>query len=376
VADAARPRRRAVTLADHLARLIALEGPITVARFMGEALLHPRHGYYQGRDPFGAAGDFVTAPEISQIFGELIGLWCAELWRLMGEPAALRLVELGPGRGTLMADALRAARLVPRFRNALSIHLVEASASLRARQQAVLAGTGASWHERFAEVPPGPLVLVANEFFDALPVRQFVKQADGWHERLVDRDPAGGLRFVLARDRLPEGDLLPAMSAVAPPGSVIEVSPARSALAGEIAARLAAEGGAALLVDYGPAASGIGDSLQAVRGHRRHDVLAEPGSADLTAHVDFQALAEAARGAGARAFGPLAQGDFLRRLGIERRAAALRARASPAQACDIDAALARLTDAAAMGTLFKALAIAAPALPPPPGFDDADSPKP
>jgi NADH dehydrogenase [ubiquinone] 1 alpha subcomplex assembly factor 7 len=342
-----------------IAELIAQEGPISVERYMGLALSHPRYGYYRTRDPFGAAGDFVTAPEISQIFGELIGLWAADRWDLMGRPAQLRLVELGPGRGTLMADALRATRIVPQFRAALDLHLVETSETLRQRQeQALAAQASASWHRRFEDIPAGPMILIANEFFDALPIRQYVRAGTGWHERLVGLAEEGALAFGLAVQ--PE----PTLGAAAPIGAVLEVSPQGLALARAIAERLVAQGGVALIIDYGHVRQGFGDSFQAVRRHGFADPLAAPGENDLTAHVDFAALGEAARKGGAAVYGPVTQGDFLRALGIEARAARLKAKATPSQAAAIDAALARLAGVGEgqMGALFKTTAIADPKL--------------
>jgi NADH dehydrogenase [ubiquinone] 1 alpha subcomplex assembly factor 7 len=345
-------------LGREIAELIAQEGPISVARYMGLALSHPRHGYYRRRDPFGAAGDFVTAPEISQMFGELIGLWAADCWSLMGRPERLRLVELGPGRGTLMADALRAANLVPEFRAALSVHLVETSGTLRERQDQTLAPLKVpiDWHDRFDEVPQGPLILIANEFFDALPIRQYVRAPTGWHERLIGLDAKGALAFGLA------GEADRSLDLAAPVGAVLEISPEGIALAGALARRLAADGGAALIIDYGHARHGFADTLQAVRGHGFADPLADPGEADLTAHVDFAALGDAARKEGAGLHGPVRQGGFLRALGIAARARKLKDRATPAQAAGVDAALARLTGdgKSEMGALFKAMAIGDP----------------
>ena len=286
---------------------IKLGGPITIAEYMAEALGHPEHGYYRRRDPLGAAGDFTTAPEIGQAFGELLGLWCADCWEQMGRPRPVRLVELGPGRGTLMADALRAATVMPGFRQAIDLHLVETSPTLRARQRQALGDAAPAWHDRFETVPAGPMLLIANEFFDALPVHQFQATAAGWRERLVALEAGGdGFRPALASAPSPAAALIaPNLDpAGLPPGSVVEVAPAGIALAGAIGARLTADGGATVIIDYGHAASAAGDTLQAVRGHRRHPVLAEPGAADLTAHVDFAALAtprrEAARGSTAR----------------------------------------------------------------------------
>lgn len=358
-------------LAERLRARIALEGPITVAAFMAEALAHPAHGYYMRGDPFGRGGDFTTAPEISQTFGELIGLWCADLWQRAGGPAPFRWIELGPGRGTLMADSWRAARMLPEFRSAAQVHLVEISPTLRELQRRTLAAGGltdVTWHHSLADVPAGPFLLIANELFDALPIRQFVKTERGWRERLI---AAGedGFRFVLAAGEAPLAALLPDAIRAAPVGSVGEICPAAISLAAEIGRRAAAGPGAALIVDYGPAESGPGDTLQAVRRHRRHDPLADPGSADLTAHVDFATIARAAREAGACVHGPVTQGDFLRRLGIEARADALLRRATPEQAAAIRSGCDRLIAADGMGTLFKALAVTHPAFPPPAGFD-------
>lgn len=351
-------------LARLLRRRIARHGPITVERYMALALGHPRHGYYRHRDPLGAAGDFITAPEISQMFGELIGLWCAAVWRMMGAPASLRLVELGPGRGTLMADLLRAAASVPVFAAALDIHLVETSPALRRRQRQALPDRRVFWHDDLAEVPAGPMLLVANEFFDALPVRQFVRLGDAWRERMVDLDAQGGLRF--AAGPVVDPAALPAAIGTAPEGAVAEVCPAARGLAAALGGRLAGQGGAALIVDYGHERCGVGETLQAVRRHAYRPVLSDPGEADLTAHVDFASLAEAARPAAAH--GPLPQGVWLRRLGIEPRAAAL-SRAAPGKAGEIAAACRRLIHPREMGSLFKVLALADGRLPTLPGFD-------
>lgn len=358
-----------------LARRIRQAGPLTVAQYMAEALGHPRHGYYMTRDPFGAAGDFTTAPEISQMFGELIGLWCVEVWHAMGSPPSIRLAELGPGRGTLMADALRAARLRPGFRAAAAVHLVETSPALRARQAETLRRAEPElepiWHDSLTTVPAGPLLLVANELFDALPIHQFQRTDQGWRERVVTLDAREEhLAFALA----PAGPalaLLAPTQRAAPAGAIAEVSPPSLTLAAAIADRVAAGGGAALIVDYGPAASAPGDSLQAVHNHRPVDPLAAPGEADITAHVDFAALARAAREAGAAVHGPVPQGRFLSSLGLETRADALLRQASGDQAQSIRAAVRRLLGADEMGTLFKALVITTPSLPVPPGFASA-----
>ncbi len=345
-------------LAGHLLGLIRAQGPIPVARFMAEALGHPKHGYYITRDPLGAGGDFVTAPEISQMFGELIGLWAATVWQQMGAPTPMHLVELGPGRGTLMADALRAARLMPAFRAAIRLHLVETSPVLREAQARALPDAAAQWHSHIAGVPAGPMILIANEFFDALPVRQYQRTADGWRERLVDSD-GDGFRFVLSPLQF-DGLSSPLLDA-APPGAVWETSPSGLALAEEIAARIAGQGGAALLIDYGYVDGSPRATLQALRDHKAHPVLDDPGSADLTALVDFAALATAARAAGAAVQGPVAQGVFLQALGLDMRAARLSA-AAPQEAAAIEAARARLTHPDQMGSLFQAMTIAHPQL--------------
>jgi SAM-dependent MidA family methyltransferase len=344
-------------------RIIALEGPIFVSHYMRLCLGHPLHGYYMTRDPFGQKGDFTTAPEVSQMFGELIGAWAATVWREMGSPRGLQLVELGPGRGTLMADALRATRAVSDFRAAVRVHLVETSPSLRALQQTALAAAGvtATWHAAIDTVPAGPSIVLANEFVDALPIDQFVKDRDGWHARMIGLTDQH-LGFVVSPDPVPGlalGD--------APPGALIERRQDQPVAA--LARRLAQQGGAALLIDYGHAASGFGDTLQAVQQHKFADPLADPGEADLTAQVDFAALGQTAARSGARVHGPVPQGEFLRRLGIVQRAARLRQAATPAQAADIDAALARLTAPDQMGELFKVMAIAQPSLDTLPGFD-------
>lgn len=340
---------------------IALEGPIRVDRFMAMALGDPAHGYYMTRDPFGSAGDFVTAPEVSQIFGELLGLWCADLWLRLGRPPATRLVELGPGRGTLTRDMLRAMAIVPGLRETLSVHLVETSPVLRQAQARMLGASGAqpSWHADIGEVPPGPMLLVANEFFDALPIRQFVRRADGWHERLVGLDSDGRLAFGLASQAVAE------ITARAPEDTVLELAPHGIGIMRRIAERIARDGGGALVIDYGHA-GGFGDTLQAVRRHAFADPLDAPGEADLTAHVDFGAMARAADAAGAVSWGPVSQGTLLTALGISQRAAAL-ARSDPAGTA---AAVARLTGEGpdGMGRLFKALAIMPPGLPAA-GFD-------
>lgn len=359
-------------LADALREEIRRVGPIPLARYMDAALNDPAHGYYRTRDPLGAAGDFVTAPEISQIFGELIGAWLAVAWQDAGGPEDAHLVELGPGRGTLMADALRATAKMANFHTAVQLHLVETNPVLRVAQARALtpyqAQTGAPvWHGKIAELPPGPLFLVANEFFDALPIEQYIYTQGAWHERRVGLDDAGNFVFALG----PQAYRMSAMTPAGGEGEIREARPAALAMIKQIAERIAMFGGAALIVDYGTTASESGDSFQAMRGHARHDPLSEPGSADLTALVDFAALAEVARKAGAIAHGPVTQGDFLAALGIGPRAEML-AKASPDQAGKIGLAVKRLIAPTEMGTLFKALALTSPRQSaPPPGFPES-----
>jgi NADH dehydrogenase [ubiquinone] 1 alpha subcomplex assembly factor 7 len=353
-------------------RRIAAAGPMPVGEYMALCLGDPQHGYYTTRDPLGTRGDFVTAPEISQMFGELIGLWMAAVWKKLGSPKAIRIVELGPGRGTLMRDALRALNVMPGFRETITVHLVEISPVLRAHQERMLGSqpTPVHWHAALADVPHGTAIIVANEFFDAIPVNQAVKTNSGWHERRIEIDAAGEFAFTVAPSPLPHFQmLLPPALRASPDGSVFEWRDYIAAM--EIGRRIASDGGAALVIDYGHIESDIGDTLQAVGQHAYADPLTAPGQLDITAHVDFQALRRAIEAMGAVGYGPLKQGEFLRRLGIETRAATLKARATPAGAADIEQALLRLTgySRSGMGMLFKAAAFAHPSLGVPPGFD-------
>jgi NADH dehydrogenase [ubiquinone] 1 alpha subcomplex assembly factor 7 len=358
---------RDADLRRRIAQQITAQGAVNVAEFMRLALAARHLGYYATRDPLGRDGDFITAPEISQMFGEMIGLWCVDVWQRLGRPGRFRLIELGPGRGTLMADALRAARLVPEFLEALDLHLVEISAPLIDAQRAALGAYHPAWHESMDSVPAGPFILIANEFFDALPIHQFEMTAAGWRERgitLADGtapDNAPAFAWTL----LPPGPQLALLRPAhqkARLGDVAEVSPLAISICDLLARRCIADGGAALMIDYGPAQSGLGDSLQALRRHRYHDPLQDVGAADLTAHVDFAALMDTARLAGCGCFGPVTQGSFLRSLGIELRAARLAQGQDPAVAADIATALHRLIDPAEMGTLFKVSALATPQL--------------
>ena len=360
----------ATPLGEKLAAIIAADGPISIADYMRHCLADPQHGYYATRDPLGAAGDFVTAPEISQMFGELIGAWLVHAWRAAGAPVPAILAEAGPGRGTLMADILRAASIDPAFVNAISVHLVETSPALRDKQKAMLSGLSGvkapvTWHERIEDVPEGPLFFIANEFFDALPIRQYIRTGGQWRERVVGLGDTGNLALGLGPGRLdrPIKD--------APEGAIVEIRPAATAIMDIIAGRIAASGGAALIIDYGYGQAAFGDTFQAVRNHAFADPLTEPGEADLTAHVDFAALARSARKAGAAAHGPMDQGAFLLATGLLERAARLGA-GKDAQTRDaISEAVERLAGPDAMGALFKVLAVTHTGLVLPP-FDGAN----
>ncbi len=350
-----------------LSERIRRNGPMPVDEFMRACAGHPRYGYHQKLHSIGGAGDFVTAPEISQVFGELIGLWCAVTWEAMDKPEPLRLVELGPGRGTLMRDALRAAQMVPGFLAAASVHLVEISDPLRRVQHDTLKSGGrgeghappVSWHETVEEVPAGAAVVIANEFLDALPVRQLVHDGRVWRERVVALAPDGRLQFAT-------GDAVELTSATPPPpGAILELRPGEEDILAALAARTAPR--LALFIDYGPAEASYGDTLQAVRGHAYIDALAAPGAADLTAHVQFGPLAAKARALGLAAAGPMTQAEFLGRLGVVERTAQLMA-ANPLRAGEIEAATQRLLSPSGMGQLFKTMLVRSLDAPAPPPF--------
>ncbi len=351
-------------LASEIRNLIKSTGPMPVWRYMELCLMHPRYGYYVSRDPLGREGDFTTAPEVSQMFGELLGLWAASVWKAIGSPPVLRLIELGPGRGTMMADALRAMRVLPPLYQTLSVHLVEINPVLREKQKATLSGVrNVAWHENLDHVPDGPTIIFANEYFDVLPIRQMVKRPTGWHERVVEVDDGGRLVFGASAEPIPRFEvLLPPLVRAAPIGAVFEWRPDTEIM--KIAARVRDEDGAALIIDYGHLRSDAGDTFQAIARHSFADPLKAPGQADVTAHVDFQALARAAEDVGARVHGPVTQGDFLKRLGIETRALTLMQKATAEVSEDIAGALKRLTDTGrgGMGSMFKVLGVSAPHL--------------
>ncbi|WP_439471762.1 class I SAM-dependent methyltransferase [Brevundimonas sp.] len=357
-----------MSLKDRLAREIALTGPMTVADYMTRCLHDPQGGYYATRPAIGATGDFITAPMISQMFGELLGLWAIELWNRLGAPERVRLVEVGPGDGTLMADALRAARLAPDFLQAVDLILIEPSAPLREAQARMLADSDVHprWVSALDQIETdAPVILIANEVLDCLPARQFVKTEDGWAERCVGVTDDGGLQFGLVR--ITGGFKRPEFEVE--PGQTVEISDQQAIFGRELAALVKAASGAALLIDYGRARAEAGDTLQALKRHQKVDPLAEPGEADLTQWADFPTVQEAAVRAGADVTGCLGQGEFLHLLGIEARADRLKA-GRPDAAPVIDRQLARLTDDDQMGTLFKTCAIFSPHTLVVPGFEE------
>ncbi|MEQ9491778.1 MAG: SAM-dependent methyltransferase [Alphaproteobacteria bacterium] len=355
-----------------LKRRIERDGPIPVSEFMAFALGHSEHGYYIKKDPFGAAGDFITAPEISQCFGELVGVWAVAIWHMAGRPDPVTFVELGPGRGTLMADALRAASQRPDFLKAVRVHLVETSPVLRQSQEKALVRcelpTPPAWHDSLDTVPAGPAIIVANEFFDALPIRQIVQTEAGWRERMVGLVD-GDLTFLADAHTPDMTPMVPArLRSAARPGDLFEICPAAETAIESMARRIASDGLSALFFDYGHAQSALGDTFQAVHHHESVDVLSSPGDVDLTAHVDFEALADSANRF-ALCHGPVTQGDFLRRLGIEVRRDTLVANATPQQADLVRSGVHRLTAADEMGTLVKVLAVTPRGVGAPPGFE-------
>ena len=361
-------------LLSEIKKLIKSSGPMPVWRYMELCLMHPKHGYYLARDPLGREGDFITSPEVSQMFGELLGLWAASVWKAIDSPPLLRLIEIGPGRGTMMADALRALRVLPPLYQALSIHLVEVNPVLCEKQKAALSGSrNITWHDTVDDVPDGPSVIFANEYFDVLPIHQAVKGENGWHERTIELDSDGKLAFGAVAEPIPRFEvLLPSWVRAAPVGAVFEWRPDAEIM--KIASRVRDQEGAALIIDYGHVRSDAGDTLQAIARHSFADPLKNPGEADVTAHVDFQALVRAAEDLGARVHGPVPQGDFLKRLGIETRAINLMAKATREVSEDVAGALKRLVGGGrgGMGQMFKVLGISEPNLTTLAGFADED----
>ena len=352
---------------------IARTGPISVERFMDVCMADATAGYYPSKQPIGAGGDFTTAPEVSQVFGELLGLWAYAVWQSMGSPEQVILAELGPGRGTLMADALRGLRRLPGFTDSAKVALVETSPPLRQAQEEALADSGAdiSWHERIDELPPRPTIVVANEFIDALPIRQLIWRTGQWHERCVRIGPDGGFAFCDGVPFAVENLRRNAELQQLPDGSILEIRPAANAAVTALAARAKDAPLAALIIDYGHEATECGDTLQAVSRHKFADPLEQPGNVDLTAHVDFGALKDAAEANGLLAYGPKAQGALLLELGLDARLERLCQDATQDERDRLMSGTRRLVDPAAMGVLFKALAITSQGLAPPPAFGNS-----
>lgn len=355
-------------IADSIRNRIRDNGPISIASFMTEALFDPTEGFYATKDPIGAGSDFITAPEISQMFGELIGLWIMQSWDDMGRPAHFNLVEMGPGRGTMMSDILRTGRALPDFLEAVNVYLIEASAALKSVQAKTLGTSGIQtrWVQRLDQVPEGPCLIIGNEFLDCLPIRQAIKVDGKWYERMV------GLvddQFTFVRGPQLNTDLEPIPAALleAPDGALVELRPGDEQVLDQLAVHYETSPGRALFIDYGPADSEIGDTLQAIRQHEKVDALDQPGTADLTARVDFGQLARNTQSLGLRVAGPVTQGEFLHGLGIEARAAALSQHA-PEKRAQIARQLWRLTDPEEMGELFKLIVLDHESLPAPPGF--------
>ncbi len=353
-------------LAQRIKSLIRLNGPLSVTDFFSLCLADPEHGYYKTRQPFGRTGDFVTAPEVSQLFGEMLGVFVVHAWQRHGTPANVRLVEIGPGRGTMMADMLRVIqRIAAPLYETMSVHLVETSPRLTETQRQTLSAYSGkiTWHESFDDVPPGFLLIAANELFDAIPIRQFVKTPQGFRERVVSLDAEGELVFATGVAGI-DPHLLPPFPERQPLGVIFEYSPAREAVMTAICERLKSNGGTALIIDYGHIVSAYGDTMQALRMHEFDPVLAHPGEADLTSHVDFESLIKTAEACGIHVNGSVAQGDFLYGLGLRERAEALAAKATPDQTLQIAEAVNRLAGEGAgkMGELFKVLAVSSPAV--------------
>lgn len=360
---------RATPLLEVILARIERDGPLTVEEYMGLCLGHPEHGYYRRAEAIGASGDFITAPEISQIFGEIVGAWAATVWQAMGAPAQFGLIELGPGRGVLMADALRAARRVPGFLEGARLHLVETSSRLRQEQQARLGEYAPVWTSSLAQVRPGPAIVIANEFFDALPVRQFVFAGGGWCERVVTAQggalafATGGALSAKDAERLP-------LPSVAGEGDIYEICPGAGSVIAELA-RISGGGAlAALIIDYGHRGEGGGDTLQAVARHAFSHPLQAPGETDLSAHVDFAALASAARNVGLMPHGPMSMGRFLLELGAAQRLQTLLAHAGESRRAGLTSGFRRLTSPMEMGELFKVFAITGGFAQSPPPFRD------
>ncbi len=356
---------------------IRAEGPMSVAEYMGLCLLDPKHGYYPTRDPLGSDGDFITAPEISQMFGEVIGLWAIQSWTDMGKPEKITLVEMGPGRGIMMSDILRAARLAPDFLKAVSVTLIEVSAALEAVQAKTLADSPVpvNWISALSDLPDGPVIIIGNEYLDCLPIRQFIQKdrfagSAGWHERLVTLDTnSDDLCFATAPEPISKivQDTLPAAQSTARNNELLEICPAANQLLDQLSERFRQSSGRALFIDYGPSETEFGDTLQALKRHEKVDVFSDPGNTDLTARVDFGALTELSQKLNMTTTAPVTQREFLSKLGLEMRAVAL-ARSQPDAKEKIARQMERLMAEDQMGSLFKAICFQSADLELPMGF--------
>lgn len=354
---------KSLPLETKIRNLISANGPINIAEFMKTCLYDPQSGYYMTSRPFGSDGDFVTAPDVSQMFGELIAAWCIEVWESMGEPTQFYLIELGPGRGTLMLDVIRVAKINPKFLQAVQIQLVEISPRLVQQQKDTLKDSPVEiqWHQEVPSLADGCFILIANEFLDALPIQQFVYEEGNWYERVVGLKDGGKLTFGLGPN---VSDLNIDLASLKPNGNgdLLEIAPAAEAIICEIAQALVLRTGAALLIDYGYLKSAFGDSLQAVKGHQFIDILESPGSVDLTSHVNFEMIKTTAEAAGSSCFGPVTQAEFLLNLGLIERAGALGRGKDQSVQDDIHLAVDRLAGSDQMGDLFKVVALTSPGL--------------
>lgn len=363
-------------LEQQLKSYIAAKGPISTRAYMEACLYDPQHGYYREGNPIGSDGDFITAPEISQMFGEMISIWCVLTWQAMGQPVPLQLVELGPGRGTLMSDILRSlSKIHPQFET-ISVHMVERSSTLRDQQVQNLAGYDVPkfWYDNLADVPLYPTILIGNEFLDCLPIRQFIKTDKNWHERVVGLNEAGELCFMVGSE-VPGGMIIPSKLVDAEAGSIFEFCPDFSTVMQDVHRLADAHPTAALFIDYGFEGPKIGESLQAVKDHQTVSPFMLPGEVDLTAHVDFTALVALAVAHGLRAFGPRDQGAFLSQLGIGARAEILVQRATDDQAEKLASDVVRLVAPENMGALFKAVTLTSRGVDVPPPFDKKVEPQ-
>jgi NADH dehydrogenase [ubiquinone] 1 alpha subcomplex assembly factor 7 len=347
-------------LKDHLVKIIKLNGPISISDYMMESMTNPQHGYYVNQDPLGERGDFITSPEISQMFGEMIGLWFADMWVKMNCPHKVNLVEFGPGRGTLMMDALRALRVIPDFLKAIDIHLVEASPELQKIQQKKIIHPNINWHasvQKAIEDNDAPIFIIANEFFDALPIKQYQKSGSGWHERMVSLNEAGNELITMLSPFPVQNLILPKELNLVEDHSIVEVSPMSDYIMSEISIQIKEKSGAALIIDYGYTRHQTGETLQAVKSHQYSNIYDNPGDTDLSAHVNFNRLQNIAKQVGTSTYGPIDQGDFLTALGIKQRALQLSTSTYAEQSSDITTSLNRLISPNEMGSLFKVFGI-------------------